>query len=45
MLNRNAKFINNRLALRPPQTESLERFNGQLDKNISEEETICKNWN
>jgi len=26
MLNSNAKFINNRLALRPPQTESLERF-------------------
>jgi len=26
MLNSNAKFINNRLALRPPQTESLERL-------------------
>lgn len=26
MLNSNAKFINNRLALRPPQTESLQRF-------------------
>ncbi|MDR3090032.1 MAG: DEAD/DEAH box helicase family protein [Desulfobulbaceae bacterium] len=26
MLNSNAKFINNRLALRPPQKESLERF-------------------
>ena len=26
MLNSNAKFINNRLALRPPQTESLKRF-------------------
>jgi len=26
MLNSNAKFINNRLALRPPQRESLERF-------------------
>lgn len=26
MLSRNGKFINNRLALRPPQSESLERF-------------------
>jgi type III restriction enzyme len=26
MLNSNAKYINNRLALRPPQKESLERF-------------------
>ena len=26
MLNSNGKFINNRLALRPPQVESLERF-------------------
>ena len=26
MLNSNAKYINNRLALRPPQTESLDRF-------------------
>ena len=26
MLNSNAKYINNRLALRPPQRDSLERF-------------------
>lgn len=31
MLNSNAKFINNRLALRPPQKESLERFQQIVD--------------
>jgi type III restriction enzyme len=31
MLNSNAKFINNRLALRPPQRESLERFQQIID--------------
>lgn len=31
MLNYNAKFINNRLALRPPQKESLERFQQIVD--------------
>ena len=31
MLNSNAKFINNRLALRPPQTQSLERFTRIVD--------------
>ncbi|RCX15458.1 type III restriction enzyme [Anaerobacterium chartisolvens] len=31
MLNSNAKFINNRLALRPPQRDSLERFQQIVD--------------
>lgn len=31
MLNSNAKYINNRLALRPPQKESLERFQQIVD--------------
>lgn len=31
MLNSNAKFINNRLALRPPQGESLQRFQQIID--------------
>lgn len=47
MLNRNAKFINNRLALRPPQKESLERFQQIVDilslsKNPDLEEELRK---
>jgi len=47
MLNSNAKFINNRLALRPPQKESLERFQQIVDilslsKNPDLEEELRK---
>ena len=47
MLNSNAKFINNRLALRPPQKESLERFQQIVDilslsKNPNLEEELRK---
>lgn len=47
MLNSNSKFINNRLALRPPQKESLERFQQIVDilslsKNPDLEEELRK---
>ena len=47
MLNSNAKFIDNRLALRPPQTQSLERFTRIVDaltlsKTPNLVEDLCK---
>ncbi len=46
MLNSNAKYINNRLALRPPQKESLERFQQICDAlSLSKEPDLEKELN